>query len=151
VYVSEPAEARAALATRLGADRVFDPRREEVMAEMLRLTGGVGPDVVLDSAGAPPTLQLALETVRQRGRIVVVSLCMEPSPVTTVDWVGREVELRAAYGSTARDWQVSFDLLRQGKVDAEALVTDVIPLDDIQSTFQALLKPTTQVQAVVAF
>ncbi|MCL5027250.1 MAG: zinc-binding dehydrogenase, partial [Chloroflexi bacterium] len=149
VYVSEPAAARADLARRLGADRVFNPRQEKVTETMLRLTDGIGPDVVLDAAGASPTLQLALETVRQRGRAVVVALCMEASPITTVDWVGREVELKAAYGSTPRDWQASFHLLRRHLVEAEGIVTDKVHLADIQAAFQALLKPTTQVQGVV--
>jgi threonine dehydrogenase-like Zn-dependent dehydrogenase len=151
VYVSEPAPARAALADALGADGVFDPREDNVTERLLNLTGGFGPDVVLDAAGATSTFQLAVETVRQRGRVVVVSLCMEPSPITTVDWVGREVEIKGAYGIARRDWQVSFDLLRRQLVDAVSVVTDVISLEDIQPTFQALLKPNTQAQAVVAF
>ena len=69
VILSEPAPARAAAALALGADAVIDPRTTNVEAEMVALTGGLGPDVIFECAGADGTLQQALSTVRKGGRI----------------------------------------------------------------------------------
>ena len=39
--------------------------------------------------------------------------------------------------------EIAAEVLRQRSIDVETVITDIIPLDDIQKTFQALLKPAT--------
>lgn len=149
LVVSEPVAARRELALKLGADVALDPREVDVVAEAVRLTGGLGPDVVLECAGAKPTLQQALEAVRQRGRVVLVALCMEPCTVSPLDWVGREVQLQCSYAATGEEWQIAIDLLAKGRVQARPLISQTIPLAEIQQAFQALLRPTDELQVLV--
>ncbi len=82
VVVAEPVESRQKLALELGADVVLDPRATDVVAEAVRLTEGLGPDVVFECAGAPPTLQQALTMARRRGQVMLVGLCMQPCEVS---------------------------------------------------------------------
>ncbi len=149
VIVSEPAGARRELAKQMGADLVLDPREVDVIAEVVRLTGGLGPDLVFECAGAKPTLQQALEMVRQRGQVVLLALCMEPCQVSPLDWIGREVQLQCSYGAEAVDWDFCLSLLASGKVDGKPLISDIVPLEEIQTTFQSLLRPTDQLQILV--
>ncbi len=149
LVVAEPVAARRELALRLGADVALDPRETDVVAEVVRLTAGIGPDVVFECAGAKPTLQQALEMPRQRGQVVLVALCMEPCQVSPLDWVGREVQLQCSYAANAQDWQLALDLLAKGGVQAAPLISGIVPLADIQATFQALLQPTDQLQVLV--
>lgn len=149
VIVSEPAPARRELAARLGADVTIDPRETDVVEEVVRLTGGLGADVVFECAGAKPTLQQGLEMVRQRGQVVLVALCMEPTTVTPLDWVGREVQLQCSYSADARDWDLSLALLADGRVQGRPLISSVVSLDEIQTAFQALLQPSDQLQVLV--
>ena len=100
VYVSETNAARREVALKLGADEVFDPREVDLVAEIIERTG-VGVDLVIECAGAYPTLQQSLEALRVAGQVVVVSLAWEQVQCTPVDWVGREVEMKAVYGSHA--------------------------------------------------
>ncbi|MFI6734106.1 zinc-binding dehydrogenase [Nonomuraea sp. NPDC050451] len=58
----------------LGADHVFDSRRGDLAAEVLRLTGGTGADLVLESVGGA-TLDASLAaTKRVTGRVIVYGL-----------------------------------------------------------------------------
>jgi (R,R)-butanediol dehydrogenase/meso-butanediol dehydrogenase/diacetyl reductase len=50
VFATEPAHARAEAASELGADTVFDPTRDDVIAEIVSAAGGIGPDVVFECA-----------------------------------------------------------------------------------------------------
>lgn len=64
---------RAALARRLGAAAVFDPRAADVVSQVLAAAGGYGADASVETSNnqaGPPALQAM---TRPRGRIAIVS------------------------------------------------------------------------------
>ena len=66
----------------LGADHVLDSRSAELAAEVLRLTGGAGADLVLESAGGA-TLGASLTAARRvTGRVIVYGAAGGEAPVT---------------------------------------------------------------------
>jgi len=150
-YVSEPAPARAAAAKELGATRVLDPRNEDVVSEIVSATGGLGAPVAFECAAARDTLQQSLEMVKRAGQVVVISLAWEPVPLLTVEWVGREVELKASYGSRPEDWRISLDLMEAGKVRVDPMIgpDHYVPLDGIQEAFESLMTPGPHAQLLV--
>lgn len=151
VYVSEPAPFRARAALECGADRVLDPRKVDVVAEMVSLTDGWGPHVVFECAAAPRTLNQALEMARPHGRVVVVALAWGEVPVSPIDWVGREVEMVGSAGTTPEGWHVGLELMRQGKVRVEPMLSkeSYVPLQRIQEAFISLIRPTTQLKVLI--
>jgi len=151
VYVSEPAPARARAAMELGADLVLDPTKVDIVEEMVKLTGGLGPDIVFEAAGAPPTLQQAMEMVRRSGQVILVSLGWEETPTLPVEWVGREVELKCSYGGSPLEWSTSLELMRQGKVRVEPMIgpKDYVPLAAIQQAFESVVRPSDRIQIMV--
>jgi len=148
VYVSETNAARRDLALKLGAREAFDPRKVNLIEEIERHTK-IGVDVAFECAGAKPTLQQALEAVKISGRVIVQALAWQQVDCVPVDWVGREVEMKTAYGTDARDWQIAMRLLEDKKIRIKPLISKIIALDDIQATFQELLKPDTELVLVV--
>lgn len=71
----------------LGADHVIDSRRPDLAAEVLRLTGGTGVDLVLESVGGA-TLEASLAaTQRVTGRVVVYGLAGGEATITNWDLV----------------------------------------------------------------
>jgi D-arabinose 1-dehydrogenase-like Zn-dependent alcohol dehydrogenase len=73
ILIGAPAD-RLALARTLGADAVLDvseTTREERADEVRELTGGRGPDVVLEATGNPAAIPEGLELVRDGGTYVV--------------------------------------------------------------------------------
>ena len=151
VFVSEPAATRAQAALRLGADEVIDPTKEDVVSKVVSLTDGLGPQLVFDCAGAKSTLDQALTMVRRSGQVMLVALPWEETPLLPVDWMEREVKLRTTFGAVIGDWRIALELMRSGKVRVDPLLSeaDFIPMDEIQQAFEALVKPTTQLQVVV--
>ena len=67
IVVSEPIEARRAIARRWGADLVLDPERDDAAAAVRDATGGAGADAVVLSVGAPDLVAPALGAVRPQG------------------------------------------------------------------------------------
>jgi len=151
IYVSEINAARRNIASKLGAYEVFDPNKVNLVEEIVRDTE-VGVDLAFECAGANPTLQNALEAVRASGRVIVISLAWEPVYCLPVDWVGREIEMKTSYGTLTHEWPIAVWLLESKKVQVKPMISEVIPLKDIQKAFQELLKPDTPwVQVVVGF
>ena len=75
--------------TASGADHVLDSRRADIAAEVLRLTGGAGVDVVLESAGGA-TFEASLAAAKRvTGRVVVTGLAGGRAPITNWDLVYR--------------------------------------------------------------
>ncbi len=152
IYVSEPAPARADAAAKLGATRVFDPASENVIEEIIELTGGLGVPVAFDAAAAKPTLQQGLEMVRRGGQVLLVSMAWVDVPLLTVEWIGREVEMKAAYGSTSDDWQTVLTLMGRGQIDHKPMVLDdgFIGFDEMQESMERLMTPDEHIQLVLA-
>jgi 2-desacetyl-2-hydroxyethyl bacteriochlorophyllide A dehydrogenase len=151
VYVSDINAARRTMATSLGASMVFDPTSINLVEEIVKRTE-VGVDLAFECAGASPTLQQGLEAVRTSGRVIVVSLAWEPVRCVPVEWVGREVEMKAVYGALADEWPIASKLLESRRISVKPLISKIVSLGEIQEAFQELLKPNTGwVQVVVAF
>lgn len=151
VIAVEPAPARAGAAREVGAAEVIDPKEADVEATLAELTGGLGPDLVFDCAGVKSSLQNALESARHGGRVVVVALAWEDSPVLPVDWISRDLTMTTSLAWAPEDWRIGLDLIRDGKVVTEPLLPagSIIGLDGIQAAFETLISPNEQIKIVV--
>jgi threonine dehydrogenase-like Zn-dependent dehydrogenase len=149
VYLSEINATRIKAASQLGATRVLNARREDVVKEVEKITG-IGADVAFECAGAKPTLQQALELVRMGGRVMLIALAWGQVDCLPVDWVGREVEMKTCYEYFNSEWVISMALMAAKKIKYEPMITKIIPLAQIDPIFKELLKPDTdQIQVVV--
>ncbi|OCH91175.1 alcohol dehydrogenase GroES domain protein [Obba rivulosa] len=152
IGVSEPAAARCKLALALGADDVFDPLTADVSAEVRKVTGGSGADVVFECSGIEAGLHTALNAVRARGNIVNISVWEKPPAFDVNLLMMREATFTATIGYESR---VFPDLLRavgEGKLDGiEALVTRKIALEEVvEKGIKALLhEKDTQIKILV--
>jgi NADPH2:quinone reductase len=73
----------------LGADHVLDAQAPDLVAEVLRLTGGCGADLVLESTGGA-TLSVGLAAAKRiTGRVVVYGLAGGEAAITNWDLVYR--------------------------------------------------------------
>jgi len=141
IRVIEPNPARRALAQRLGATAVYDPRADDPRAAILEATV-VGPDVVFDCAGAPGTLQTAAELVRRGGVVQLVGVNMGEEQIVALPWILREIEVRGSLGGR-REFPQALQLLAEGRVDVAAMTTRIVGLDSVPETFAALARHDT--------
>lgn len=149
VYVSDINPARLNAALELGAHQVFDPTKVDLVKEIVALTDGLGADLAFECAGAKPTLQQALELVKMGGRVMVVSLAWEQVDCLPVEWVGREVEMKACYGHLNSEWLISLALMQEKKIQTKPMISKIIGLSEIQEAFQELLRPGNDLIQVV--
>ena len=134
VHISDPVAERLALAEAQGATPLAgDDASDAVRA----VTGGRGPDLVIDAAGFEATWALGLRSVRTGGRIVEVGLGAPAGRLDYVAVLGKEVTLTGSYAWTDDDFARALELVTAGEVDATGWTTRM-PLADGQRAFEEL-------------
>lgn len=154
VVVSEPSSLRREAALSNGADAAIDPLEEDPVAWVRELwgdgpyhfgTGGMA-DLVVECAGAENTLAQALELVRSTGTVALVALPDGPVSIEATRLVHKGPRLIGVLGS---DIGRAVELLAEGVVRVDDLVTHEYPLDDISEAFTVQQDAATSVKVLV--
>jgi threonine 3-dehydrogenase len=138
VFATDINPERLEIARRLGADVVINGR-EDVVARLRELTGGVGVDVVLEMSGAEVAIRQGFEAVTNGGRVSLLGI---PERPITLD-LASDVIFKGlrVYGITGRKmfetWYRTQALLAQG-LDLTPIVTHRIPMRDYHQAFELL-------------
>lgn len=141
VICIEPAKIRKEYAEKLGATTVLNPKEVDVVAEVKKLTNGMGVDVAIDCVGGP-TIPTSVKLARNGGRVVVVGIGEEAVPFNFNDILYSEKTILGIHGYTGyfSEFIPAVDLIASGKVNAEPLITGRIKLDDIiEKGFEELI------------
>jgi L-iditol 2-dehydrogenase len=139
VLVSEPNPARRAGAEKFAPDAALDPERQDVVAEVRRLTGGLGADVVICANPVAATQTQAVEMARRGGRIVLFGGLPKANPLVSLNanliHYGEQVVL-GAFSYHPSFHEEALRALQRKVVDAARFVTHTRPLSKITEAFQ---------------
>ena len=101
-------------------------------------TQGAGVAVAFEVAGSQSALDLAVAALSVRGRLVLVAIHPAPKPVDLQRVFWRELTLVGARVYEPADFARAVELVADGIVPADALVSAVLPLPDTAEAFAAL-------------
>ena len=136
----DPNPYKLALAKRLGAHAVFDPEDLTLPREIVKLTGGAGPDVLLEMSGSPAALELGLTLLRHGGRAALLGI--SPGKVSldvSEHIVLKGVTLIGIFGRKMFEtWYQMQALVKDRRVDLAPVITHVIPFENFEQAFTAL-------------
>lgn len=125
------------MAERMGAHHVLDTGAEEAVDEVLRLTGGNGADVVIDTAGGAATLKAGIDMLRPGGRLSPYAVSHECcTEFTTFPLYYKEMSIIGSRALTHADMQPSIDLVASGQIDVSDFVSATFPLEAAPQAFQ---------------
>jgi threonine dehydrogenase-like Zn-dependent dehydrogenase len=126
VHVVEPIAARRDLAMRHGALGAHHP--EDAESALHAATGGLGPDLTIESAGTTSALASALRLTRPGGTVALLGVNSAPFPATPLQIILKELTIVSSLSHTMADFQEAVQLLESGDIDPSGIVTDRIPL-----------------------
>lgn len=165
VIVADRYARRLQVAGEMGATDTIDATGHDVADAIRDLTGGVGADVVVDAGNTPRTFNLALEVVREKGRVVVLSFHTQPITIEdiTKEFYHKELEIIATRGTGPSDayrsplvrWTSRENLqmiarwMSEGRIAPERLITHRLPLDKLQQGLEAVEGQPTEVVKVL--
>jgi 2-desacetyl-2-hydroxyethyl bacteriochlorophyllide A dehydrogenase len=137
VTVAEINPVRLDLARSLGFT-ALDPKTVSVAEHVHAQTQSKGADVIFEVSGTQAGVDLMTAAAAARGRIVMVAIHGEKPRVDLFQFFWREIELFGARVYEPEDFDRAIELMTAGAIDCAALITDVRPLDQITSAFEAL-------------
>lgn len=124
------------LARALGADETVNVARDDAEGETRRLLGG-GLDVVVETAGAVPAVELSTRLVREGGRVVLLGIAGKDHELTLpADRVAlRDLSILGSVGYTTAAWARMVALLRESVVELDPIVTHRFSLERFEDAF----------------
>ena len=129
VYAVDIQADKLAMAERFGAIPVRADQVDPV-AEIRRLTGGLGVDVALEVIGLKQTMEQAVRSLAPLGRAVLVGISDRPLEIDSyADLLGREAEVIGCSDHTRGELEVLLEYARQGRLDLSPVVARAVPLD----------------------
>lgn len=148
VVISEVNGHRLAIARRMGFD-VVDPAAQDLVAAIDGRTGGKGADVVFEVSGTQPGVDAMTAVAAVRARLVMVAIHARKPQIDLFRFFWRELQLKGARVYEPIDYDKAIDLVAGGTIDADAIITDVCALDDIQEAFEALDASPTALKSLI--
>jgi 2-desacetyl-2-hydroxyethyl bacteriochlorophyllide A dehydrogenase len=136
VVVLELDARRRALAAAMEL-RVLDPAGD-VTAAVEEWTAGAGADVAFEVSGSAAGIATATQALAVRGRLVVVGIHSAPREVDLFRVFWRELTLLGARVYERQDFETAVRLMSSGDIPAQALISQVVPLDDAATAFALL-------------
>jgi alcohol dehydrogenase len=149
VIAVDPSEAARRRAAELGAEVVLGRAAPDAVST---LTGG-GAHVTMDALGAAEIVDVAVRSLRARGRHVQVGLMLGDQADAAVPWgavVARELEIAGSHGMAAADYPAMLELVGSGRLDPGRLVGRVVDLARAGAELMAMDAPAPAAGITVA-
>lgn len=132
-------EARTALALKMGANAVINNSRQDPLAEVLRITEGQLPDVVIEAVGhSEQVLNLCGELCKYRGDIMYFGV--PPERLDAVAWRPiwrKNITVHTSVGPDfTRDFPLAMRWQAEGRIDLRPLITHRFPLSQVQTAYE---------------
>jgi L-iditol 2-dehydrogenase len=137
VMIADIDATRLNLARSLGNDGTFNLSGAELTQEILKQTGGVGADVVLEAVGRNETIATAIDSVRKGGTVTLIGNITPKVELPLQKVVSRQLRLQGSAAS-AGEYPEAIDLVASGKIKVKPLITAVAPLEDGPAWFKRL-------------
>jgi 6-hydroxycyclohex-1-ene-1-carbonyl-CoA dehydrogenase len=148
VIAVDKAMAKLEWARKLGAAVALNASEQPRLDKAVRDITNGGVHVAFEAVGHAPTQELALACLRTGGRLVLVGYSPETMGLNAGRVMFRELEIVGSLGCRPVDYPRVIELVRQGRIHLQELVTHRFPLDDINHAFD-LLRSGEALRAVV--
>jgi L-iditol 2-dehydrogenase len=127
IIAVDPDANRLQLAKTLGANVILPADQQQVIDTCLQVTQGRGADVAFEAVGITPAINTAVSALRKGGKLVLVGNVTPAVDIPLQKVVTRELTLYGSCASTG-EYPVCIDLLAEGKVNVNQLISATAPL-----------------------
>ena len=132
VYSVDVMDKRLDKALELGADGVINGSREDAVKKVMELTGGMGCDLVIETAGTEITTRQAVQMTKKGATIVLVGYSKTGEikmPISLA--LDKELTFKTVF-RYRHIYPMAIDAVASGRVNLKGIVTNEFALDDIQ-------------------
>lgn len=128
-------------AGKLGADHALNVKNKTDPAEdVLRLTDGIGANVVFDTVGSSETFKTGLKALARGGRLVFLAVTPVEIDLSLMGLIGGEKTITCSANHLYEDYVIGVELMASGQVKVKPFITHLMDLEDYEEAFKMLLQ-----------
>jgi threonine dehydrogenase-like Zn-dependent dehydrogenase len=137
IVLSEPMAEKGELGKRFGADHVIDPRSEDLRQKAREWTRGIGFEMILECSGVTENVPLAFEVIASGGSLCMISIVFGGITLNQPMQLNfKEFRFTGSYSNTHVENIQCLQWMAEGKIDARALISDLIPLEQLPRVYR---------------
>jgi len=145
-------DAKLALALQAGATETINSKTDNLHDRVQALTGGDGPDVVIEAVGLPATFRAAVDEVAFAGRVIYIGYAKEAVSYETKYFVMKELDIRGSRNATIQNFAEVISVLESGRYPVKKTITRCVPFPDAGAALaQWAADPSTVTKIHVEF
>ena len=126
VIAADIDDEKLALAKEMGATYAINTKTEDVHARLQEMTGGFGPDVMIEAVGSPVTYNMAVNEVAFTGRVVCIGYAKTEVSFQTKFFVQKELDIRGSRNAQPSDFRAVIHYLERGTCPVDRLISDEV-------------------------
>lgn len=123
-------DAKLRTAQAVGATDLIDAATENVSDRLRSLTGGHGPDLIIEAIGLPETFRMAVEEVAFTGRVVYIGYAKEPVAYETKLFVQKELDILGSRNALREDFISVISMLEEGHFPVDAVISAKVTMEE---------------------
>ncbi len=150
IVLSEPLPERLNVGKASGADYWIDPTTGNLKEKALEWTGGGGFGTVLECSGIAQNIGAAIEIGAKSASICVISILFQPVTLNQPMAMNfKELRITGSYSNTHEENKQVLEWMASGEIDARPLITDLIFLEQLPSTYKERIHPRKALKVMV--
>ena len=130
VIAADIDDEKLALARRMGAAYTVNTLSDDVHQQLLTMTSGFGPDVVIEAVGSVSTYQMAVNEVAFTGRVVCIGYAKSEVEFQTKYFVQKELDIRGSRNASPADFRAVIHYLERGTCPVDELISREVTADE---------------------
>jgi threonine dehydrogenase-like Zn-dependent dehydrogenase len=153
VIVIDSQQKRLETARAMSADVVIDiTQTPNPVAEVMRLTDGIGVDYVIEAVGKSQTYYQAFNMIRSGGKLESFGICADEDTVQLppAKFVLQEKKISGSCAGIGHDWEVAIALLQYKRIDPRPLISMIVPLNELEIALNELHQNKDLVKVLVS-
>jgi len=140
---------RGKKALELGADLWINPNTQNVQDEIRKNTGNKGADVIIDAVGIAETFEMATSIWASGARLVCFGQDYRAEArIKPNEIVRYQRKIMGSYIGYPQDFLDAIELIENGVIDVEKLISHRIPLEELTKGFE-LMKEKKCIKIIV--
>lgn len=137
VYVVDIMQKRLDKAMELGAAGVINGNEKNAVEEVLKLTGGRGCDLVIETSGTEICVRQAVGMMVKNGTLVQVGYSASGDMNLPMGQIlDKEITIKSVF-RYRHIYPLAIQAVAEGKVNLKGIVTNIFDLDDIQNAMDS--------------
>lgn len=151
VMIGDPIAYRCQRAIEIGVDHALDPQTAPILEQVVALNDGRKPDIVIVTPSSISAMQQGIELCGGGGTVLLFAPSgpTKELPISPNRFFFQEITLRTSYSAGPYDTRLALDMLRNGRLQPETIITHRFPLQDAARAFQIVANPGDALKVLI--